>query len=272
MTATLHNDRLIIAMNPAAELYSGHLLSGAPYEPVRQPQLQALPTAKTELSLGSFMDIPVFLQVVEPEVLVASGPQWRNFRAVLLESNSEMFSLLSAARQVMEWYREHQFCGVCGASTQIVVNLNDRFLECSSCQYAWYPRISPCMICVVVKDDSILLAQHKRSATGYYSALAGFVEPGESVEQALHREVMEEVGLEVTGLHYVGTQAWSFPHQLMIGYICHYAAGEITLCDEEIADARWFHYDALPNVPPSKSLSGQLIETAVSRLRHLNTT
>jgi NAD+ diphosphatase len=112
----------------------------------------------------------------------------------------------------------------------------------------------------------VLLARSPRFPPGIYSALAGFVEPGETIEDCIHREVREEVGVEVDALQYVASQSWPFPHSLMIAYTAEYAGGELRPCDEEIVDARWFPIDALPQLPNPVSISRALIDATVARL------
>ena len=123
------------------------------------------------------------------------------------------------------------------------------------------------MMALVTRDREVLLARAKRFPRSMYSALAGFVEPGETIEDCVRREVKEEVGVEVDGITYFASQSWAFPHSLMIAYTARYAGGEIRLDDNEIADARWFDVDALPDIPPSVSIARQLIDATVARLR-----
>ena len=122
-----------------------------------------------------------------------------------------------------------------------------------------YPSIAPCVLAMVTKGDEILLARNKYFPENWYSTLAGFIEAGETAEEALKREVMEEVNIEVQNIKYFGSQPWPFPSQLMLGYFCEYKSGEIEIEEAEIADAKWFKIDELPNVPPKLSISGQLI-------------
>lgn len=173
----------------------------------------------------------------------------------------EQYQLASRALQLITWLKQHRYCGQCGQTT--VADPNELALVCQRCVISYYPRISPCMMCLIVRGDECLLAHHHKHPDGMYSALAGFVEAGETLEQTLHREVMEEVGLQVDNLRYFGSQSWPFPHQLMIAYLADYKDGEIKIEDEEIADAQWFRYDQLPDIPPSTSIAGELIEAFV---------
>ncbi|EGG93466.1 NADH pyrophosphatase [gamma proteobacterium IMCC1989] len=191
------------------------------------------------------------------------GYEWINLRSQLGRAPDMQYQLASRAIQLVTWMKQHQYCGQCGANTHY--HEIESALHCQPCGIYYYPRISPCMMCMITKGDYCLLAQHQKHAGGFYSTLAGFVEAGESIEQTLHREVMEEVGLTVKNLSYFSSQPWPFPHQLMVGYFAEYDAGDIIVDGEEIIDAQWFHYSDLPQVPPSESLSGMMIEAFVQQ-------
>jgi len=173
-----------------------------------------------------------------------------------------LFYLAGRAQQIVEWHRDHQFCGRCGGAMQD--HAVDRAKECSRCGLINYPRLSPSIIVLVHRGEEVLLARNARWPTGMYSTLAGFVEPGESIEQTVHREVLEEVGVRVRNLKYLGSQSWPFPNSLMLGFHAEYAAGEINCQEGEIADARWFHHAQLPNVPPATAISRWLIDDFVA--------
>jgi len=143
---------------------------------------------------------------------------------------------------------------------------SDRARYCQRCEKSFYPRLSPCIIVLVARGEQLLLARGIRHPEGSYSTLAGFIEPGETAEHAVHREVMEAVGVEITNLRYLWSQPWPFPHQLMLGFHADYAGGEIVLDDEEIIDARWWHYRELPNLPPPQTISRRLIDTYIATL------
>lgn len=179
-----------------------------------------------------------------------------------------LFRLLGRALQITDWYRSHRYCGNCGAETTLLNG--ERARACSACGQSYYPRLSPCIMALVVRGDECLLARNTQWKGSFFSALAGFVEPGESVEEALRREVMEEVGLQLGELHYFASQPWPFPGQLMIGFFADYADGNIVVDDVEIAEAHWFHYRNLPEIPGSFSLAGHLIRTFVERCRTRN--
>lgn len=191
--------------------------------------------------------------------LEVPGCEWRRLRSLLGAVDEVHFALAGRAVQVVDWDRDHRFCGRCGCETEY--HPNDRARVCPGCELAVYPRISPCVIMLVTRGEECLLARHARGRYSRYTALAGFIEPGENAEQALVREVREEVGLEVGQSRYVGSQSWPFPGQLMLGYLAHWRAGQVLPDRDEIAEADWFHYSELPEIPPPQTLSGQLIRT-----------
>ncbi|MFA0810105.1 NAD(+) diphosphatase [Microbulbifer epialgicus] len=197
------------------------------------------------------------------------GHEWRNLRSLLTSTEEHLFALAGRALQVAYWDRDHRFCGRCGSATQY--HSIDRARTCPNCQLTVYPRISPCVIMLVTHGEQCLLARHANRRNITYTALAGFIEPGESAEQALRREVREEVGLEVGKLQYVDSQPWPFPGQLMLGYLAEWQGGELCPDPNEIEEAQWFHYQSLPAIPPVQTLSGQLIHTfseqVVARVR-----
>ena len=213
-------------------------------------------------NLGAAGCIAVTLPVDAPE---PAGLRYVGLRSLFLRIPDALLALAGRAFQVVEWDRTHQYCGRCGTPTR---NKGDeRAKECSKCGYVAYPRVSPAMMALVTRGREILLARSHRFVNGVYSALAGFVEPGETIEDCVRREVREEVGVEVDEISYFASQSWAFPHSLMIAYTAEYAGGDIRLEDAEIADARWFAVDALPPLPPNVSIARRLIDATVARLR-----
>ena len=189
-------------------------------------------------------------------------------RDVLLQSEAA-FAVASRATQLITWRRQHQHCGQCGGLT--TAGEGEHYRWCGNCRIRFYPRINPCIIVLVTQGDQVLLAQGTRHRTkGWYSTLAGFMEPGESAEQAVHREVFEEVGVNLTNLRYIRSQTWPFPHQLMLGFIADYADGEIHILPAEIADAQWWSVDQLPQHPPAQTISGFLIHHYLNERKHGN--
>lgn len=191
--------------------------------------------------------------------------QWLGLRQLLPLLDEVEFEIIGRASQVCQWDRNHRFCGHCGQTTDY--HEKDRARVCGSCGLHSYPRISPCIIVLVTRGEYCLLARHQRYKTPMFSCLAGFIEAGESAEQCLEREVFEEVGVKVQALAYQGSQSWPFPGQLMLGFQAEYKSGDILIDEEEIAEADWYHYRQLPLVPPTESISGQLIQGFVDSFR-----
>ena len=210
------------------------------------------------LVLGQWNGVDCEVWDLSPECRSMEGFSVMELRSVLLSSSDEQFSLASRAVQMLEWQRNHRYCGGCGAATESAEN--DHALRCISCDISLYPRISPCVIVVVRDGERCLLGRSVNWPEGRFSALAGFVEAGESAEQALHREVFEESGVQIENIRYVGSQAWPFPGQLMLGYIADAVTTEIKVDEVEIAEAYWWHHKELPSIlPPITSMSGRLI-------------
>ena len=188
-------------------------------------------------------------------------------RAMLMQVDDTFFGIAARAWQVALFIRTHRFCGQCGSSMQQIDW--EMAMHCSRCHHRCYPRISPCIIVAIRHQDKLLLAQGKtHQSRQMYSTLAGFVESGETLEQAVHREVFEEVGVKITNLRYFGSQPWPFPHSLMVGFLADYVSGEIVVDRHEIVDAQWFKYNALPVIPPVFSIAGQLIQQTVTDIQH----
>lgn len=187
-----------------------------------------------------------------------------NLYHILGRVDERLFALAGRAAQLLDWERDHQFCGRCG--NQMRVDLEERAMRCDPCRVINYPRIAPCVIVLVTRGEELLLARNANFPQPMYSTLAGFIEAGESAEETLAREVREEVGVEVQNLRYFQSQSWPFPNQLMLGYFAEYAGGDIVCDPTEIADAQWFHFRELPMIPPIASISGQLIQHYIESL------
>jgi NAD+ diphosphatase len=170
----------------------------------------------------------------------------------------DLFRIAGYAFHLMKWEQTSQYCGRCGTKTN---NLEtERAKICENCNLISYPRISPAVITAVIKDNKILLARAKRFKRDMYSILAGFVEPGETLEECVKREIKEEVNIEVENIRYFGSQPWPFPDSLMIGFTADYKSGEIASDGEEILHADWFSPDNLPNIPGKLSIARELID------------
>lgn len=182
----------------------------------------------------------------------------QSLRSLYGQLTEDEFGVAGRAVQIMTFAVTHRFCGSCGQPT--TRDAVERCVRCPSCELVFYPRVSPAIIVLVRRGEQALLASSARFAPGFYSTLAGFVEPGESLEQTLAREVFEEVGIQVENVRYFGSQPWPFPHSLMVGFVADYAGGEIVVDGQEILDARWFAAHALPEVPPKLSIARKLID------------
>ncbi|GAB3408253.1 NAD(+) diphosphatase [Massilia agilis] len=191
---------------------------------------------------------------------VPAGYALQPLRGLMFGSMDEtLVGVAARAAQVAEWARTHRFCGACGGSTEQATG--ERCFKCPACGHMAYPRISPAMMVLIRKGDSVLLAMHVQSPAKRFVPLAGFLEAGESIEEAVHREVFEEVGLRVQNLRYFGSQSWPFPHSLMIAFTADYLDGEIRVDPNEISEARWFGpHDEWPERVPHISISSVLVD------------
>ena len=188
--------------------------------------------------------------------------EFTDFRTTLSFIDPSDFKLISRASILINWKAANQFCSTCGNKT--LFNSKEGAPDCECIAPPRYPIISPCIITLIHDKDRILLGRSKFFPPNMFSTLAGFIEAGENAEEALVREVMEEVNVKVSDIKYYGSQSWPFPSQLMLGYFCKYVEGEIKLNDAELEEARWFHLDDLPMIPPDSSISGQLIRSYIS--------
>ena len=188
--------------------------------------------------------------------------EFTDFRTTLSFIDPSDFKLISRASILINWKAANKFCSTCGNKT--LFNSKEGAPDCECLAPPRYPIISPCIITLIHDKDRILLGRSKFFPPNMFSTLAGFIEAGENAEEALVREVMEEVNVQVSEIKYYGSQSWPFPSQLMLGYFCKYEEGEIKLNDAELEEARWFHLDDLPMIPPDSSISGQLIRSYIS--------
>ncbi len=219
----------------------------------------AMPWTAAMQPLAYWHDAPVALSLEE-----RAGDDWPAGRDWLSRLPESHFPLVSTALQVGAWLRDHRFCGRCGAPAE---RLDAEFaMHCHACGHRNYPRISPCIITLVTHGDALLLARSPRFPPGRYSTLAGFIEPGESAEEAVRREIFEEVGLAVGRIRYFRSQPWPFPHSLMLGFFAEAASRRIRIDGQEIVDAAWFSPRRLPALPPLYSISRALIETHLAEV------
>jgi NAD+ diphosphatase len=225
------------------------------------------------ISLGEHQGLPCFAIDVGNEQLELEDYETMSLRGVFMSHNEPLFLAIARAWQWILFRRTHRYCGKCGRGMQQVEW--EMAMHCHACHHRCYPRVSPCIIVAIRQQDKILLAQGKtQKERKMFSILAGFVESGESLEQAVHREVFEEVGIKIKNLEYFGSQPWPFPHSLMMGFLADHDSGDIQVDGNEILEAYWFDIDKLPFVPPNMSIAGKLIEETVHRIStqptHLN--
>ncbi|MDA9556746.1 NAD(+) diphosphatase [Vibrio sp.] len=179
----------------------------------------------------------------------------------MLLAPAELFSLMSKAVQYSHMSQTQRFCSCCGGRTYL--NQIDMAMQCHECRQLHYPRISPCIIVAIVRDEHILLVQNKRHKSNTHTVVAGFVEVGETLEQTVHREVSEEVGVQINNIRYFGSQTWAFPSNLMVGFIADYSGGELVIDQFELKKAAWYHYTDLPDIAPKGTIAYELIQAAI---------
>lgn len=208
--------------------------------------------------LGTLAHIPCYGAELPKTIELPPGLELRFLRGLYGQLDDPLFALAGRATQLVEWDRTHQYCGCC--ATPMEQSQQERVKRCPKCSLRQYPRLSPAVIMLISRGDEVLLARAPRFRDGMYSVLAGFVEPGESLEETVAREVWEEVGIEIKDIRYFGSQPWPFPNSLMIGFTACYASGDIVIDQNEIEAAAWFTKDSLPPVPGKLSIARKLID------------
>lgn len=211
------------------------------------------------LRIGEWQGLPCYAADVEQ--LPESTPgELVSVRDLFGLAGAEAFALAGRATQLLDWQNNHRYCGRC--STPTTMKTTEYAMACPSCGLLVYPRISPAVMVLIERGDDLLLARSPHFRAGMFSALAGFVEAGETLEQCAHREVREEVGVEISNLRYFSSQPWPFPNSLMIAFFADYVSGDITPQPAEIEEAHWFSRHALPPLPDPVSIARQLIDAA----------
>lgn len=212
--------------------------------------------------LGHREQVPCYALEIPDDLPLPEGLKRSNVRELAGLIPDEEFAIAGLAVHVTDYDRTTRFCGRCGTKTES--SHIERAKICPSCNLITYPRISPAIIVLVQNDDSVLMVQGMHAPTGMYSLVAGFVEPGETIEHAVHREVQEEAGVAIKNVRYCASEPWPFPNSLMIGFVAEYDEGDITPDGVEVQDARWFDRNNLPKIPPKLSLTRSLIDHWVS--------
>lgn len=213
-------------------------------------------SVESSFLLGAHAGTTVLVGSLPAEHPLPEGWRALNLRAALGLADAEVASMLGYAAQLLYWQRTSRFCASC--ATPMVAN-DGWGKKCPNCGYAIYPPASPATI-VLIHDGERILLTTKDGWGRRYGLVAGFVEPGESFEECVTREVHEEVGVDLTDIRYIASQPWPFPHQVMVGYMARYAGGEIVVDTSELVGAGWFTRDTLPELPPPFSIARQLIE------------
>jgi NAD+ diphosphatase len=214
------------------------------------------------LVIGSLEGVPCYAASLAPTSSPPQGVRLFGLRELFNLIDDELFWIAGRAAQLLRWERINRFCGGCGKPTHPAPD--EHAMICGECDLKVFPTVAPAIIVAVVKEDSILLARAHRFPPDLYSVIAGFVEPGETLEQCVVREVREETGITVGGIRYFGSQSWPFPNSLMIAFTAEYAGGEIHRGEDEIADAGWFSRENMPAIPSRISVARKLIDWFLS--------
>ncbi len=213
--------------------------------------------------LGTLEGSPCYCAELDKDIAVPEDMAFQGLRELYGSLEDDLFALGGRAFQIMEWDRTHQYCGHCATPT--IQLEGDRAKRCPKCDLVNYPRLSPAIIVLISRGEEVLLARATRFPQSMFSVLAGFVEPGESLEETVIREVREEVGIEIKDIRYFGSQPWPYPNSLMIGFTAIYASGDIKIDPREIAEVAWFKKHNLPKIPPNLSIARKLIDWFVEQ-------
>ncbi|MCP4119315.1 MAG: NAD(+) diphosphatase [Desulfobacteraceae bacterium] len=244
----IHEDRLLLMADGAS---------------LRLPLVGELPAPATGRWFANHLRMDCFVCPIPKEFPLPDAARLLTLRQLFDLIDDHLYILAGRAVQILNWDLSHQYCGCC--ATPMEEKKGEIAKICPSCNAISYPRLSPAVIMTVERDDEILLGRSPHFPKEMYSTLAGFVEPGETLEQAVQREIREEVNVEVEDVRYFGSQPWPFPHSLMVGFTTRYAGGDIIPDPGEIEDARWFHRDALPKLPSRISIARKLIDNFLAR-------
>jgi NAD+ diphosphatase len=219
---------------------------------------------EVDVSLRRHLDGLTRVHDLSDEFVAPKGFALVGLRSAHPHLTDELFAAAATALQKLEWIRSHHYCSRCGQPTDR--HPTHEAMACRACGHLQFPRVAPAVIVLIEHGRRVLLARSPAFPEGMYSTIAGFVEPGESLEEAVHREVEEEVGVEVAQLRYFGSQPWPFPHSLMVGFVAQWAGGDIRIDADEIEDARWFDANGLPPLPPPLSIARSLLEDFLARV------
>lgn len=214
-------------------------------------------TPLRKIYLGNLMGNPCYAAEAE-EIDSPEGMVFEDLKSIYTILDENIYLLAGRALQIINWDKNHQFCGKCGTPTQTMDNEIAKI--CPECGFTSFTRLSPAVITAIVKEGKLLMAKHNYGQYRKYGLIAGFVEAGETLEEAVERETMEEVGLKIKNIKYFGSQPWPFPHSIMIAFTAEYESGNINVDGKEIAHAKWFEVDDLPDMPSRISIARELID------------
>ncbi len=223
------------------------------------------PLAENALYLGQWQGEPCRLLEVPEDTALPATLEAHHLRATEPTLPASLSSLGGIGLMVLHWEATSRFCGNCDGTMERLPGEWGKF--CLQCGAHHFPRIHPCVIGLIVRGQQILLVRKGEWATGRFGLVAGFVEFGESLEEAMAREALEETGINITNIRYLGSQSWPFPSQLMCGFVADYAGGDIDLRDQELCAAQWYALDQLPTLPPSRSIARYLIDHAADFIK-----
>jgi NAD+ diphosphatase len=216
-------------------------------------------TPELPLTIGEWQGRPLRIFAADNECPVRHPFIAEALNAVIQTIDNATLGIGGLARQILHWEQQSSFCAVCGGKTLPFSREWGR--QCSDCNAKQFPRISPCAIVLVRRDDDVLLVRNAQWPSGRYSLAAGFLGLGESLEECAAREVKEETGVDIANITYVGSQSWPFPSQIMVGFVAQYAGGDLNVDYTELEDARWFPISQLPTLPPTRSIARRIIDT-----------
>jgi NAD+ diphosphatase len=208
--------------------------------------------------LGALGGLPCLAAELTAGANGAAGYSFGGLRVAYGWLDAAEFDVAGRAFQIQYWDRNHRFCPGCGGP--IALKSTERAKRCEACKRDFYPPVVPAMIVRVSKGDEILMTRQSRFPKGMYGLVAGFMEPGETLEECVEREVLEEAGLRVKNVRYFGSQPWPFPHQVMLAFTAEWASGDVVVDTTELEEARWFERAAMPMLPPPISIARKLID------------
>ncbi len=217
----------------------------------------------SEYYLGTLKGTHCFAAYLPDTAQPADNMDFQGLRLLFGHLDEELYAIAVRALGIVNWDSTHGFCSQCGSETEKRKDMLAR--QCPKCAFTMFPRISPAVIVLVEQGNRVLLARARRFREEVYSVIAGFVEPGETLEETVQREVKEETGIEVGNIRYFGSQPWPFPDSLMIAFTAQYASGEIKVDGEELLDAEWFAANQLPQIPGKISIARSLIDWFVAK-------